>query len=175
MFGWRAYGDHRWIRLCVKWALQSFVSGSCVMWLRRSVRHRHQQRRWLIVRLLCQHRWNMPRSRSLLLLFDTHASLVIDDGERKWRTLPLLNIIEVCKIAYCRTNNLPALGAPHGTKSRHPHKCLRSASDECSSGTTGDWSSVVTGDTVGSLAHDSLRVAVQWLVQRVGSPCQSNV
>ena len=34
---------------------------------------------------------------------------------------------------------------------------------------------MVTGDTVGSLGHNCVRVAVQWLVQRVGSPCQSYV
>ena len=34
---------------------------------------------------------------------DTQASVVIANGERRWRTLPLLNLIEVRKIAYCRT------------------------------------------------------------------------
>ena len=81
---------------------------------------------------------------------DTQASVVIDNGERRWRTLPLLNNIDVCKIAYCRTYHLSALCATHGTKGRHPHKCLRSASDEYNTAATGSWSSVVTGDAVGA-------------------------
>ena len=68
---------------------------------------------------------------------DTQASVVIDNGERRWRTCSLPNNIEVCNFTNCRTYNLSALCATHGIKNRHPHKCLGSASDECSTGATG--------------------------------------
>ena len=47
-----------------------------------------------------------------------------------------------------------------GTKDRRPHRFLGFVIDACSTGATGGWRSVVIGDTVGSLAHDSISVAV---------------
>ena len=120
MLGWGRTVTHRLIRLCVKRVSRSFVFRSCVMW--RSAKQslpsasitEAECQATASAKQMTDNAAAVPASMQyapfkITVPFDTQAPLVIDNGERRWRTLPLLNIIEVRKIAYCRTNHLSAL------------------------------------------------------------------